>query len=83
MTKKKGRKRRPVKPVIGWREWVGSEGEVIGIDGYGASAPGGIVAERYPGLIRDIAAEGHELACHTHTHVQLDKHTPESLRARR
>jgi polysaccharide deacetylase family protein (PEP-CTERM system associated) len=41
----------------------------------------GLVAERYPGLIKDIVAEGHEIACHTHTHVQLDKHTPESLEA--
>ncbi|OGL48778.1 MAG: hypothetical protein A2161_13300 [Candidatus Schekmanbacteria bacterium RBG_13_48_7] len=39
----------------------------------------GLVAERYPDLIRRIVDEGHEIACHTHTHVQLDKHTPESL----
>ena len=40
----------------------------------------GKTAERYPGLINDIAAEGHELACHTSRHLQLDKQTPESLR---
>jgi polysaccharide deacetylase family protein (PEP-CTERM system associated) len=41
----------------------------------------GLVAERYPGLVKEIVAEGHEVACHTHTHLQLDKHTPESLEA--
>ena len=40
----------------------------------------GRVAERYPALIREIVARGHEIGCHTHTHVQLDRHTPESLR---
>jgi len=41
----------------------------------------GAVAERHPTLIREIAAAGHELACHTHGHVPLDRQTPESLRA--
>lgn len=41
----------------------------------------GSVAERHPELIRSIAAQGHEIACHSHAHVQLDRHTPESLRA--
>jgi len=39
----------------------------------------GLVAKRYPDLIRHILDDGHEIACHTHNHVQLDKHTPESL----
>jgi transketolase len=31
----------------GWHEWVGPNGAVLGIDGFGASAPGKVVAERY------------------------------------
>jgi len=30
---------------MGWREWVGDEGHVIGLDRFGASAPGARVAE--------------------------------------
>ena len=40
----------------------------------------GEVARQFPSLIRDIAAEGHELACHTHTHRPLSEHTPDSFR---
>jgi len=40
----------------------------------------GEIAERFPEALRAIAAEGHELACHTHTHRPLSEHTPESLR---
>jgi transketolase len=32
---------------MGWCRYVGSGGDVIGIDGFGASAPGGIMMERY------------------------------------
>jgi len=40
----------------------------------------GEIAERFPEAVRAIAAEGHELACHTHTHRPLNEHTPASLR---
>ena len=40
----------------------------------------GEIAERYPEAVRAIAAEGHELGCHTHTHRPLNEHTPASLR---
>lgn len=40
----------------------------------------GEIALRFPDAIRSIAAAGHELACHTHTHRPLDEHTPASLR---
>lgn len=33
----------------------------------------GKVAEQYPELIKEIAASGHELACHTYSHIPLDK----------
>lgn len=40
----------------------------------------GEIAERFPEAVRAIAEEGHELACHTHTHRPLNEHTPASLR---
>jgi polysaccharide deacetylase family protein (PEP-CTERM system associated) len=40
----------------------------------------GEIAQRFPDTLRAIAAQGHELACHTHTHRPLDQHTPASLR---
>ncbi|MGI9116816.1 MAG: transketolase [Gaiellales bacterium] len=39
----------------GWERWVGSAGASIGIDRYGASAPGGTVAEQL-GLTADAVA---------------------------
>ena len=32
---------------LGWGRYVGSFGAVMGIDGFGASAPGGIMMEKY------------------------------------
>ena len=32
---------------LGWHKYVGTEGKVIGIDGFGASAPGDLVVEKY------------------------------------
>lgn len=40
----------------------------------------GDVARRYPALVKQIAAEGHEIACHSSDHVPLDRHDPDSLR---
>jgi transketolase len=40
----------------GWHEWVGPDGAVFGIDGFGASAPGAEVAERY-GFTGEAVAE--------------------------
>ena len=40
----------------------------------------GEVARRYPQLIGEILAEGHELACHGDIHLQLDKMTPQEFR---
>jgi transketolase len=33
--------------VLGWERWVGDQGKVIGIDKFGASAPGGVVMREY------------------------------------
>ncbi len=40
----------------------------------------GDIARRYPSLIREIVAAGHEIACHSSDHVPLDRHTRESFR---
>jgi polysaccharide deacetylase family protein (PEP-CTERM system associated) len=40
----------------------------------------GWVADRHPGLVRDIAARGHELACHSHWHRLVYRLDPEEFR---
>jgi polysaccharide deacetylase family protein (PEP-CTERM system associated) len=41
----------------------------------------GEAARRYPWLIAEIAAAGHEIACHGNRHLQLDKLSPQQFRA--
>jgi len=33
--------------TLGWHRWVGDRGDVLGLDRFGASAPGKVVAERF------------------------------------
>jgi polysaccharide deacetylase family protein (PEP-CTERM system associated) len=40
----------------------------------------GWVAERFPGLSRQIAAAGHEIGCHSFAHRRLQSLTPEEFR---
>jgi len=40
----------------------------------------GRVARRYPDLIGEVVAAGHELACHGNVHLQLDKLSPQQFR---
>jgi peptidoglycan-N-acetylglucosamine deacetylase len=40
----------------------------------------GDVTRRYPSLVRDVASEGHEIACHTSDHTPLDRLDPGRLR---
>jgi polysaccharide deacetylase family protein (PEP-CTERM system associated) len=40
----------------------------------------GWVAERYPALVRDIAAAGHEVASHSHWHRRVTTLTPQAFR---
>ncbi len=40
----------------------------------------GDVAEAYPSLIKEITGEGHEIACHMHRHVPLDKLSRETFK---
>ena len=39
----------------------------------------GSTARQYPDLIRTIAKEGHELACHSDRHIQITRQTPEEF----
>lgn len=41
----------------------------------------GWVAERFPGLVRSIVAQGHELASHGYAHHRVSEQTPEQFRA--
>ncbi len=41
----------------------------------------GRVAEGHPGLVRRIAAAGHEIACHSHDHPIVHRMTPDAFRA--
>src|SRR5438046_1734859 len=41
----------------------------------------GIVAERYPALIRRLVAAGHELASHGYSHVRVTQQRPDEFRA--
>ena len=39
----------------------------------------GNIARKYPSLISEIIAEGHEIACHSDKHLQLNKQKPECI----
>ena len=41
----------------------------------------GDVAEAYPDLIREIGEAGHEIGCHSHRHIPLERQTPAEFRA--
>jgi transketolase len=47
--------------TMGWREWVGDSGAVVGIDRYGASAPGAEVAEKLGLNVDAVVAKAMEL----------------------
>jgi len=40
----------------------------------------GWVAERYPGIVREIYAQGHEVACHGYSHQLIYNQSPELFR---
>ena len=41
----------------------------------------GMTAERYPDLVREIAAQGHELACHGYAHERVPTQSRDEFRA--
>jgi transketolase len=46
---------------MGWEHYVGSRGAVVGIDRFGASAPGSTVMEKYGMKAATIVAKTKEL----------------------
>jgi transketolase len=46
---------------FGWREFVGDRGDVLGIEKFGASAPGGVLFEKYGFTPENIAARAEAL----------------------
>lgn len=53
------------------------------LDAYGVKGTFFIVgwtAERFPGLVKDIVARGHEIGCHSYLHQKIYNQTPEEFR---
>jgi transketolase len=46
---------------MGWHKWVGSEGAVVGVETYGASAPAEIIFEKYGFSVENVVARALEL----------------------
>lgn len=46
---------------IGWHQWIGRCGRMIGIDRFGASAPGGEVFRRFGFTVENVVAQALEL----------------------
>ncbi len=47
--------------TLAWGRYVGADGAVIGIDRFGASAPGGLVFEKYGFTVENVVAHALEL----------------------
>jgi transketolase len=45
--------------TLGWRVWIGDLGEAVGIDRFGASAPGEVVMQQYGITAAGVAAAAH------------------------
>lgn len=46
---------------MGWQRWVGAQGEVIALDRYGASGPGGVVFEQLGFSAANVLSKAREL----------------------
>jgi len=77
-------------PSIHRDSWISRESRVVGntqkllaifeeFDVRGTFFVLGWVAERYPQLVRDIAARGHEIACHGYSHRLVYEQSPEEF----
>jgi transketolase len=52
--------------TMSWWKWVGSDGDVLGLDRYGASAPGSTVLEKLGFSVENIAAHARAVLKPTH-----------------
>jgi polysaccharide deacetylase family protein (PEP-CTERM system associated) len=72
-----------------WRtgsaEFAGHVHSVLGLlDELGLTATffvAGVTADRHPGALEEVAARGHEIACHGYEHRRAYRHSPEDFRA--
>ncbi len=46
---------------FGWHKYAGDEGAVLGVDGFGASAPGGVCLEKYGYTVDNVVAKAKAL----------------------
>jgi transketolase len=46
---------------LGWWKWVGEKGDVIGVDRFGASAPGPVVMEKYGFTVEKVVERAFEV----------------------
>ena len=46
---------------LGWRSYVGPQIAVIGVDRFGASAPGSVVMQHYGFTVENVCKQAHEL----------------------
>jgi transketolase len=42
--------------TFGWHKYVGSQGAIVGIDTFGASAPGGVCYEKFGFTVDNVLA---------------------------
>ena len=47
--------------TMGWCRYVGTEGDVIGVDRFGASAPGGLVMEKFGFTVENVVSKAKAL----------------------
>jgi transketolase len=47
--------------TFGWEKWVGDKGVVIGLDHFGASAPGNVVMEKFGFTVDHVVDEAKKL----------------------
>jgi transketolase len=45
--------------TLGWERYVGDGGEVVGIDRFGASAPGDVVLREYGFTVENVVSAAH------------------------
>lgn len=78
---------RNLRDVISFDQWAAQEQRVVAsttrlldlLDRHQVSATFfvlGWTAVRFPELVRDVAARGHEIACHSHRHRMVSEMTP-------
>jgi transketolase len=45
----------------GWERWIGSNGDMLGVEKYGASAPADVLLEKYGFTVDNVVARAKKL----------------------